>query len=342
VAFLNLQATLRQPGYPHQLILSTTPVGRRHWIHAVFYPDRTDPEFLTELHLAGEWRGGGGEVWRTAVLPSGRTVETHFLAYPAKTLENPHGGEEHYAQLVSTYGEGSLLARQELDGEFVLMEGLTYPAWNPEVHVVPMDRFPVKRPSRVVAGVDFGFANPAAIVVEGIDGEGRRYILDEFYRAGCSEDVLCREAADLARAWGIQYFFCDTEDPRWIRALRGAGLPALRANKRVGSPRDISSGIGLCTRALARTIGPKKEQGFFVNPECKSFIREMENYVRDEGRDNLNALERPRKYGDHAMDAWRYAEQGIIRLGWDDIRPAQTSGTQSYGMIPTRMTAGRH
>ena len=65
---------------------------------------------------------------------------------------------------------------------------------------------------------------------------------------------------------------------------------------------------------------PDGSQGFFVDPSCKNWRREIEDYSIIPGSDFKAAPEHPRHVGDHAMDAHRYAEMGIVRLRWDNPR----------------------
>ncbi len=334
-AFLNLQATLRKPGYPHQGWGTTTPVGKHNWLFENWYIDQTDnpppigvpyPDDSGDLvTFFVDTLPNGRLQRRYEVVPADGTApqSLRFVPYPAKTRENPHGGLQHYRQLARTFGEGSLLARQELDGEFVLMEGLVYPAWNPERMVQPEEGWP-SRPVKVACGIDFGFVAPAAAVVMGIDGDSRRYVMDELYGAGMTQEDLKRGLWTLKKKHGISYFFADSADPRWISFLKGpthgGPLPVLRAKKKVGSAADISSGIGLCTWEMVRTM-PDGSPPFLVHPRCTNFIREIENYVLDEGRDGVNPPERGKKLNDHAMDARRYCSMGIARF-WD--RPPST------------------
>lgn len=289
-AFLNLQATLRQQGFPHQGWMTTTPLGKYHWTYPLFFPDEATREGFGNADL--KERGTGT-----------------YIKFFAPTRENPFGGEELYQNLIRTYGVDSPRARQELEGKIVLMEGLVYPSWDAEKYVVDESHWP-SYPVRVVAGVDFGFTAPAGVVVEGVDKSGRRYLLDEIYETGLDENSLGSKLLSLKRKYGISYFACDWADPRWLHTLRRRyKLPAVRALKKVGRGSDPSSGIGLCNAALQDgDLG----QMFYVSPKMKNFVMEIENYVREDPHNPLrNPDERPRKFMDHLMDSWRYSESFI-------------------------------
>jgi phage terminase large subunit len=296
-----LLPTLRQKGFPHQAWMTSTPAGRAHWSRMIWFPKAYAAEFDVPVYerAAGTYR-----------------------SYRAKTKDNPHNGAEFYSSLLSTYGEGTQLARQELEGEEVVMEDLVYPIWDSKRHVVHPSKWPVQKFDKVLAGVDFGFAVPSAIVVGAQDHEGNHYLLDEFYRKGMSEDALIAEARRLKAQWGIRYFVADSADPRWIQSFRRAGLPVVPARKTVGSVTDPSSGIGLCYSLLARKR-PDGSPLLWVSPRCANFRREIENYVRDDPAATRDPSERPRKHNDHAVDAWRYLEtfKALVWGHGDATRP---------------------
>ncbi|HYE79709.1 MAG TPA: terminase family protein, partial [bacterium] len=287
-AFLNAQATMRQQGFPHQMALTTTPIGRGHWSTRTFCPGKA---FFAEGEEPPD------------------TSQGIYLVYFARTRDNPHGGAELHDHLIRTFGDGSNYARQELEGALVLTEGLVYDTWDPEKHVVPMEQWPVRSGWwHVISGVDFGHRSPSCILVEAIDKAGRRYIVDELYQARLSEHELCVEAIRLRKKWGIEYFNCDTEDPRWIATMKSPKyrLPALNAKKRIGTVRNPSSGIGLCRWELTEPL-PDGSQRFYVAPHCKHFIEEIEGYVYEDPKLNRDPDEMPRRQRNHAMDSWRYA-----------------------------------
>ena len=301
-AFMNLQGVMRQKGYPHQCWITTTPNGRISWLCKLFYPEKA-------LYMPGE----------THLRPDlpGAT----FKAWPARTRDNPFEGEQLYQSMIATYGVNSPIARQELNGEFVLLEGLVYDRWNPDVHIVPIKDWP-EWPRLWVAGVDFGFTNPAAIIPYGIDSLKRRYIPFEYYKRQVDEPELGAKAVELAKALGIRVFFCDSADPGKIkmlnRVLAPLGARAFKAFKKRGSAADLSSGIGLCYRAVSRQIDDPLHpelngQAFFV-ANAPNFVREIEGYVYDDPLPSRNPIERPRVFDQHALDGWRYGEAGVSRV----------------------------
>jgi len=140
---------------------------------------------------------------------------------------------------------------------------------------------------RVVCGVDFGWSNPSCIVAVGFDGDGRAYVLDEFYQSRVHVDALAEEAKDMVRRFGFNAFTCDSSEPRTIDELNIAGLNASpNKSKREEGIREIGG-------RLKRESDGKPR--LFISSRCVNLISELQ--VFDEAR----------KENDHAVDALRYA-----------------------------------
>ena len=296
-AFQLLQGRLRQQGYPLQGWLTTTPAGKRNWMFKYFFPE--DYAFLE-----GEALGEKGQ--------------DEYKAYRALTKDNPFGGVQLHQSLLRSYGsERSPLARQELFGEFIVIEGAVYPDWNSSYHVKDVATWPTTQAGRkcglVVAGVDFGFENPFAIEVEGYDSETKtRYVLDEYCKSHIEPDDQARICLWLQRRHNIDTFYCDATNPTMIRHLRSWGVRAVRAKNRKGTQADPTFGIGAVTAAL-NSKGREGIQGLYVNPKCKHLALQMESYTEDAPKENREKPEEPRGHHYDACDAFRYAETGLLR-----------------------------
>lgn len=305
VAFTNLLERVRQPGYPLQFWMTTTPKGRLHYLYKHFF--RSD-----YAHLVDQ-----GDV---PLLDS----PDEYKVYTALTKENidPElgeflGQELHNSMVVVYGGEDTPLARQQLYGEFILAEGLVFDTWNRETFVKPRDQWPAimrTPPDLVLAGVDFGFRAPHAVLTIGYWEEGPYIaLLDEFVKARMPNDDLALVCKQLQKQHDIRVFFCD-HDPERIRALRQRGLRAVRANKHIGTPAIISSGLGACALAL-NSKTKDGEQAFYVLPHLGHFISQIEAYVEeDETNIKREASEIPRNFHMDTIAAWRYGMTGLAKL----------------------------
>lgn len=185
-------------------------------------------------------------------------------------------------------------ARQELLGEFVAFEGLIYAEFEPARHV---SRARPEQLSRIVAGVDWGFANPGVIVVLGLDGDGRLYVLAEAYERRRRVEEWAEVALQMRQQWGISEFYCDPSEPEYIKVFRERGLKA------EGADNAVLPGIQAVKNALA--VRPDGQVGMTISPECVHLLSEFEQYQWAENRHGIK--DEPVKANDHAMDALRYA-----------------------------------
>lgn len=241
--------------------------------------------------------GVRGSAW-LATTPKGRNwVWQEFIrdavgvAIRAKSSDNVYldrGVIEAFEQ--SHHGD---FARQELGGEFVAFEGLIYPEFDRDKHVLRIASD--KNYSSVIAGVDWGFANPGVIVVIGMDGDGGAHVADLYYERGKRIDDWANLGDQLRNSWGITTFYCDPSEPDNIAKFQEKGLNAVKADNRV------NPGI----QTVKRYIATNK---FKVSPDAVELIAEFDSYQWAKSRDGIT--DKPLKTGDHAMDALRYALMG--------------------------------
>lgn len=286
--------TLRQPGVPLQCWLTSTPLGRMHWLEKVFnwesyqqwFGEKEQP--LVEIDNQDEYR-----------------------VYRGSTEDNPFGGKALARSYARVYGVGSPLYRQEVGGEAVILEALTFANWERARHTKKQ----VWDSDLVVGGIDFGFdPNPLAIVVGQYSRKGpRQRLIREFQEARVDNDRMVKTVKGIMERDKVQAFFCDSADPGRIAALRRAGIPAYRAQKRVGRAGDLSSGIGQCYAWLSATV--EGRPAFTVEPSLRRFIAQIETYVRDPDPEDRDASERPRSHHNDLIDAWRYMVMGLKRYG---------------------------
>ncbi len=200
--------------------------------------------------------------------------------------ENPTLPEKYRDEVKRAHGDpNSGLYKRFVKGLFAEMGGGTF-SFDGSRHIVSQ----LQEASwyrGIVYGVDFGWTNPAVIVVIGFDGDGRAYILEEFYQARASDETLIHEAKELQSRWGRGVFWCDRSEPAMIQKMVLAHLQA----KADESKRD--DGI----RTMGGRFAPAGDglPRLFVHESCVNWISEVQTY--DE---NV-------KVNDHAMDATRYA-----------------------------------
>lgn len=244
--------------------LTTTPKGR-NWLYKTFAQEQRDDHRLIRV----------------------RTTDNPYLdAAFVGALEQSYAGD---------------FARQELDAEFVSFEGLIYPEYDAGVHrsVTPIDR---ERIVRVAAGVDWGYTNPGAILVGGLDGDGRLYVLHEEYARQRLVEDWTQIARQLTEIYGIDTFYCDPAEPTYIARFADAGLPAVKADN------TVTEGIqAVKSRLVRRADGLPR---LMVQAACANLLTEFEQYQWMTSRDGV-MRDQPMKANDHALDALRYLVMGM-------------------------------
>ncbi len=258
--FLILQARLREePGLGW---ITTTPKGR-NWVYRRF------------IEAPGE----------------------DYAAVHCRTQDNPYLPPWFVEELRRSYtGEW---AAQELDAEFVEFGGLIYKMFKPELNVFASAPEPLReRKQRVVAGVDWGYTAPGAIVVVVEDRECKWWVVEEAYQRGLTvagDGGWVELALELRDRWGIGEWYCDPSEPDHIEEFRRAGLNAMPANNAV-------------IPGIQRVAAALEQAGLRIHEHCVNLLDEIRQYhweLDAEGRPKEN--ERPAKGNDHALDALRYA-----------------------------------
>lgn len=250
---------LRQAGYEPRAWITTTPKGRNWvWQEWVERGDRENYELIR-----------------------------------CSSRENPHLPPDFIRDLEASYS--GVFARQEIEGEFVGFEGLVYDNFSRDVHVAEPPAGAIKEH---IAGVDWGYTNPAVVLVVGIDGDGRMWVVDEFYQRRVMIEQQIAAAQEFQRRYNVQRFLCDPSEPQFIAKFQQAGLPAIAGDN------ALRPGIAAVYSRLA--VQDDGKPRLFVSPRCVNLIVEFENYRYPEQKGEI-VKETPLKAFDHALDALRYA-----------------------------------
>jgi PBSX family phage terminase large subunit len=241
---------LRVGRYPNGFI-TTTPKGK-NWVYDRFHPDGSDYSDDVANVLG------------------------------VSTQANPHLPADYREEIVEEY-DGRFY-QQEVEGAFVGFEGLVYPWFNEQTHVVSSqpDRW-----DRVVYGVDWGFSNPSGALASAYRGD-QSIVLDEVYETRLTDDDLADEVVGLQEQYGEGVVYCDPAEPGSIETFRRKGLDAVDADN------DVTPGIKHVSGL---------EDDLRVHEAAQNLINEFGMYQYRDGGDS----DKVRKENDHAMDALRYA-----------------------------------
>ena len=209
------------------------------------------------------------------------------------STDSPYFPEEFYNK------EMARLRPEEFDrryrGEFARMQGLVYEL--KDWHKIPQKSL---KPDTVIGGIDWGYTNPAALVVIKIEGD-KYYIVDEWYQTGKTTPEIIEAAMELQEKHRVSRWYADSANPEKVtEAATNTGLYVVPYKK---SRDAISAGISMVQQLL-------NESRLFVFRRCSNSIAEFETYHYPEG-DELNTKEKPVEKDNHIMDSIRYAIHGF-------------------------------
>jgi PBSX family phage terminase large subunit len=177
---------------------------------------------------------------------------------------------------------------QEYLAEFTKTVGLVYKEFSRDRHLY--EDLPVIELKKV-AGVDFGYQNPAAVLDIRTNGD-KYWVEDEWYKRERTDAQI----ADYVAATRFDEVYPDPESPGAIEELRKRNVNAREVIKGKDS---VEAGIKRVKELLI--TGRLK-----INKRCVNLISEFEMYSYDDKDGELNQKERPLKANDHALDALRY------------------------------------
>jgi len=225
--------------------------------------------------------------------------------------DNPHTSERYKKEIVASH-HGSL-AKRFIEGRFA-PAGTGSFDYDRETHELKqIDRNIIRT---VIYGVDFGWTNPSAIVAVGFDGDGRAYIVDEFYQNRVQTEVLIQEAKLMQKQWGKGTFICDRSEPQTIDVFKKAGLKA--------KPDESKWDDGIHDFGGRFFVQGDGRPRIYVKSTCVNWIHEVMVYrTHDEHNHRI-------KENDHAMDATRYALMGYqkrVPVTWKS-GPVRTAWTR--------------
>ena len=276
-AYFKLVGRLRQQGFPHWLGITTTPAGR-NWLWREF----------------GEPMGD---------IRPGKCFRPRYAVFWARSQDNPYNEESYVEDMTDTYGFGTPMYRQYVLGEFVQMEGLVLPTFDPDTMIAPWptDELFLGK----IAGVDFGVQSPTTIIEASITPSRRKWMKEWLYKRECDDEAFvraCRNAMD----GGVALFACDPSGKERIRWMQEQGIPALKARSNRREDR---------ANAWRTPIG----QGMLTIDRGSDFlIREITGlaWAKKRGRE-FETNDFDPNTPDHAFDAGAYALMEIERMVLD-------------------------
>jgi phage terminase large subunit len=181
---------------------------------------------------------------------------------------------------------------QEYLAEFKKMQGLVYPEFNREKHLISpkeLEGLDKKEWAEVMCGVDFGYTNPSAILVIKRDTDNSFWVTEEWYKT----KQTTAQIIEKVKHYNPYTVYPDPAEPDRIMEMMNANLNCREVNK------DIIAGVDRVRELL-------KQNRLKVHPLCANLILEFETYHYPDSVFGRNDQEKPVKENDHALDALRY------------------------------------
>lgn len=215
--------------------------------------------------------------------------------------DNPYLPEAFVRELKGAYA-GTVLYDRYILGKWTRAEGLVYRGFDPGKHVAEG----AAQVRYVGFAADVGHSNATAFLALGEAGDGRLYVLDEYYHSGretgetksplgYARDFAAFRKGVLgrypgARAGGV---YVDPSAVGFMAQLREVGVYAVYRAKNAVLP-----GIAAVASRIER-------DGLRVLAGCGHLLEELAGYVWDD-RAAEEGMDRPVKEADHCVDALRY------------------------------------
>lgn len=229
-----------------------------------------------------------GWLYQEFYLPWKEGKDEDLEVFSWKSTDNPYFSKEYYEKEKKRLSPQEFARRYE--GEFTRMEGLVYELPNEQILDQTQENLArIQYPDQVIGGIDWGFRNPAAIVVLLVK-DGIWYVRDEYYKTEKTTAEIIQQAKQFEKQYGVNRWYPDPHEPDRIEEMRRAGMYVLEAND------DVKHGISQIQQLI-------REKRLYVFNNCRSFLDEINYYHYPE--DDIKDL--PEKENDHLMDAMRYA-----------------------------------
>ncbi len=215
--------------------------------------------------------------------------DKNLSVFSWKSIENPYFSKDFYDAEKMRLRPEEFSRRYE--GEFRKMMGLVYDI--PDEQVIPFKDIKKKAEARII-GVDWGWENPAAIVVLYLYDKCW-YVVEEWKSVHRTTAEIIQVINNKISEHHATLVYPDPAEPDRIEECRRANIPVMEANK------DIKGGVS-CLQQLIR------EKRFFVFNNCAETLLEISMYHYPELPEDENLKKDiPFKFNDHLMDAMRYA-----------------------------------
>lgn len=258
-----------------QMLIVVQPSNKSHWLYRLFYNEKANDPDYKKVHFS--------------------YLDNPFLPEEQKKVYEGLRETNYDRYLTHTLGEWISSSKQIFTNNWSVGFDRTYFNY-------------------YVAGVDFGYNNPACFLLCGVYDD-EFYILGEVYKAEMTTSEFLEEIASLVSSFDLTFndiesVYADSADPESIEVFCRHGLNTYGSVKNVKAKIDTA-----------------RETKIHVKEECVNLIRELPMYSWRRNKDG-ELLEEPVKRDDHSIDALCYAIYGV-RGELSPDKPASTFNMDS-------------
>lgn len=238
----------------------------------------------------------GPNHWLKAFLDSDFDIyNQHYTIF-----DNPFLPKEFVENLCKEYA-GSVYYRRYILGEWALAEGLVYPMFSRERHVVS-GAVEYRKKNLYYVSIDYGTVNPFAAGVFEFDGKSSTMIKELHYsgRDGnrVDNEAYYKMVCDMIGELPIEYIVVDPSAAGFIETIKKYAKYIVK-----GADNDVMNGIQEVTKYL--NYGLLK-----IHESCTETLKEFESYAWDDKSHDDEVI----KENDHHMDLIRYYTYGVARM----------------------------
>jgi PBSX family phage terminase large subunit len=214
------------------------------------------------------------------------STDPDYKSFHYTTYDNPYMPREEIDKARKEMTEDRFA--QEYLADFRKMEGLVYKEFDREKHLF-RDYEPH---GELLAGVDFGFTNPCAVVHVVKDYDARYWVTNLFYKKGQTEEAIAEYVANQK----FSRVYADPEAPSAIEVMK----------KKTVNLRDVVKNKDSIKNGINKVRELLKAHRLMIHESCFDLIQEFESYAYPNKKVDRNEEENPIKENDHALDALRY------------------------------------
>ncbi len=216
--------------------------------------------------------------------------------------DNPYLDKDEVKAMTDSLSDDLLDSRRY--GRFKSSEGLVYPEFDENIHVIEPISLPPEWQDNI--SIDPGLNNPLSAHWYSVDYDGNVYVVAEHFESGKDINYHAQKIKEISASlkWKkdgggkIGALIDSAANQKTLSSLKSVTElfyeQGISVNPNVN--KDLFSGIQRVKQYLKVVDGKPK---IYIFKNCVNLIRELKSYRWGEG-------ERPRKTDDHALDELRY------------------------------------